>query len=280
MTAHELGESDWGDWLPRAVEDADPEGVALWYLGCNGFFLKAADGTTVLIDPYLGTGDPPRTTRMIPVPFDPEDVGPVDAVFSTHEHSDHVHGPTKGPILADSGATYYAPDDSLAVAREDGWAEQYDLDAEQYTEVAEGDAIEVGSLTVHVEPANDPDASHPVAYVFEHEAGTFVHAGDARPGEFEVLGETYDVDLAAVAFGSTGMIPDKQTGEPAFTKWYNDENQAIEVARELQVDTLLPTHWDMWRGLNADPSVLHHHARSFRYPESIRVIEIGDRVEL
>ncbi|MFT4949351.1 MAG: L-ascorbate 6-phosphate lactonase, partial [Natronomonas sp.] len=44
--------SDWGDWLPRAVAAADPDGLALWYLGCNGFVLRSSSGTTVFIDPY------------------------------------------------------------------------------------------------------------------------------------------------------------------------------------------------------------------------------------
>jgi len=34
--------SDWGDWLVREIEDADPDGVAVWYLGCNGFVVKGA----------------------------------------------------------------------------------------------------------------------------------------------------------------------------------------------------------------------------------------------
>ncbi len=36
----------------------------------------------------------------------------------------------------------------------------------------------------------------------------------------------------------------------------------------------------MWKGLTADPTVLHHHAKSFAYPERLEIIEIGDRVEL
>ncbi|MFC3476193.1 MBL fold metallo-hydrolase [Halobacterium litoreum] len=274
--------SDWGDWLPTAVADADPDGVAVWYLGCNGFVLKGSEGTTLFVDPYLGTGDPPRTVRMIPVPFDPRDVTEADAVFATHEHTDHVHGPSQAPILAETGATLYAPDDSVTVARdEEEWHDRYAVQQDQYQTVAEGDTVEVGEFTVHVEVANDPDATHPVSYVFEHDAGTVFHGGDTKPSDdFAALGERYDVDLGILAFGTVGRIPDKQTREPKRTRWYNDENQIIEAASDLQFDRLLPSHWDMWKGLTADPTALHHHARSFDYPERLDVVEIGDRVNV
>ena len=32
--------SDWGDWLVCEIEDSAPDGVAIWYLGCNGFVLN------------------------------------------------------------------------------------------------------------------------------------------------------------------------------------------------------------------------------------------------
>jgi hypothetical protein len=179
--AHEFPGSDWGRWLPRAVADADPDGVDVWYLGCNGFVLKAADGTTLFIDPYCGGGDPPRTVRMIPVPFDPADIEACDAVLATHEHSDHVHAPTQAPILETTGAAYHAPDDSLAVVREEEWVDSHEIDDGQFNEVSEGDTFTVGSFTVHVEGANDPDASHPVSYVVDHQAGTFFHGGTAAP---------------------------------------------------------------------------------------------------
>ena len=274
--------SDWGAWLPEAIEAADPESVDVWYLGCNGFALKGREGTTLFIDPYLGTGDPPRTVRMIPVPFDPEDVTGADAVLATHEHTDHVHGPSQAPILANTGATFYAPDDSLAVAREEeAWTDHWDVTDEQFVEVNEGETFEVGEFTVHVEQAHDPDATHPVSYVVEHETGTFFHGGDTKPSdEFARIGAEYDVDLGVLAFGTVGMIPDKRTREPKLTRWYNDENQAVEAASALQFDRFLPSHWDMWKGLTADPKALTHHANSFEYPRRLELVEIGDRVSL
>jgi L-ascorbate 6-phosphate lactonase len=273
--------SDWGDWLPRAIDRADPETVAVWYLGCNGFVLKGSEGTTVFVDPYVGLGDPPRTVRMIPVPFDPADVAEAEAVFATHEHTDHVHGPSQAPILAATGATFYGPDDSLAVAREESWTDEWDVADDQFTEVAEGDTREVGEFTVHAEPAHDPDATHPVTYVFEHPSGTFFHGGDTKPAaEFEDVGDRYDIDLGVLAFGSVGMIPDKETGDPSRTKWYADENQVVEAAADLRIDRLLPSHWDMWKGLTADPTALHEHARSFEHPRNLELVEIGDRIDI
>ncbi|WP_129115708.1 MBL fold metallo-hydrolase [Halegenticoccus tardaugens] len=274
--------SDWGDWLPRAVDDADPDTVAVWYLGCNGFVLKGSGGTTLFIDPYVGTGDPPRTVRMVPVPFDPADVEAADAILATHEHTDHTHGPSQAPILANTGATFYAPDDSLAVAREDErWTENWDVAEDQFEAVEEGDALEIGEFTVRVETADDPDSTHPVSYVLEHDSGTIFHGGDTKPAEaFEDLGERYDVDLGILAFGAIGNVPDKETGEPIRTKWYSTENEIVKAASDLQFDRLLPSHWDMWKGMTADPKALHHHARSYEYPSTLELVEIGDRVDL
>ena len=273
--------SDWGDWLPRAIHDARPSGVAIWYLGCNGFALKANDGTTLLIDPYLGTGDPPRTVRMVPVPFEPEDIRYADAILATHEHTDHVHGPSQAPILANTGATLYGPDASIAVTADEDWTAEWTVGAEQLVEVSEGVSFELGPLSISVEPANDPDADHPVSYLIEHDAGTFFHGGDTKPGPaLEPIGNRYDIDLGVLALGSVGMIPDKETREPTLTQWYADENGVIEAARSLQLDRLLPSHWDMWKGLTADPTALFDHARSFEHPRTLEIVEIGDRVDL
>lgn len=278
----DMTSSDWGDWLPRAVSEADPDTVALWYLGCNGFAIKGRDGTVLWIDPYVGTGDPPRTIRMVPIPFDPEDVDSADAVLATHEHVDHVHGPSQAPILANTGAEFVAPDDSLSVAREDErWTEKWDVADEQFLEVAEGDELRIGEFTVHVVEVHDTDATHPVGYVIDHPDGTMFHAGDSKPSStFESLADEYDIDLGILAFGSVGTVPDKETGEPVRTKWYSDENEIVSAASALELDRLVPTHWDMWKGLTADPTALHDHAQSFEYPSRLSIVEIGDRIDL
>jgi L-ascorbate 6-phosphate lactonase len=218
---------------------------------------------------------------MIPVPFDPTDVRAADAVFATHEHTDHVHGPSQAPILEATGASFVGPDDSVAVAEEGSWTDRWDVADDQFRTVAAGDTVEVGSFTVQVRAANDPDATHPVSYVFEHDAGTFFHGGDARPGEaFETVGAEFDIDLGALAFGSAGTIPDKATGDPTDTEWYSDETAVVNAARQLELDRLLPTHWDMWKGLTADPTALHAHVRSFEWPGRLELAEIGDRMDV
>ena len=274
--------SDWGDWLPKAVADADPDTVSLWYLGCNGFAIKGRDGTVLWIDPYVGTGDPPRTIRMIPVPFDPADVDVADAVLATHEHTDHVHGPSQAPILASTGAPFIAPDDSIAVAREDEqWTDRWDVDSDQLVPVSVGDTRSIGEFRVHVVETHDLDATQPVGYVIEHDTGTIFHAGDSKPAPaFSDLADVFDIDVGILAFGSTGTIPDKETGEPTRTTWYSDETQIVEAAADLALDRLVPTHWDMWKGLTADPTALHDHVRSFDRPARLDIVEIGDRIEL
>jgi L-ascorbate 6-phosphate lactonase len=278
--AHEFPGSDWGDWLPREIARANPDGVDIWYLGCNGFTLKASDGTTLFVDPYCGAGDPPRPIRMLPVPFDPADVQACDALLATHEHSDHVHGPTQAPILANTGSDYYAPDDSLAVVDREGWTDDYDIN-DQFVEVAEGEEFTVGSFTVHVESADDPDATHPVSYVIDHEAGTFFHGGDARPGDaFKRVGARYDIDLGVLAFGSSGYLYDEGTDEYVYTQWYSGETEIVEAAAQVGMDRLLPAHWDIWKNLTADPSALRPHVRSLDSPRTLEIVEIGDRVSV
>jgi len=269
--------STWGDWFVREeVEATDPDGASVWYLGCNGFVLRSREAT-LYIDPYFADGDPPNVFRMIPVPMDPADATLCDAVLVTHEHIDHMHPPSYGPFVENLGADLYAPGASYTDPDYDG-----DLRApdDRRTVVEPGDSFAVGDFTVHVRGANDPDALEPVSYVIEHESGTFFHGGDSRPADtFADVGAEFGLDLGVLALGSVGNVYYPDDDETRVTRWYNDENQVVEAANDLGLTRLVPSHYDMWRGVGADSKVLFDHAASYRYPRVVERMVIGDRVD-
>lgn len=153
--------------------------------------LKTADGTTLLIDPYLDTGDPPRTIQMIPVPFEPSVIEDTDDVLATHEH---VHSSSQAPILAETGADFCGPDDVVAVARGRAVAQHQRCRDNQLVTLSEGETFSVSSFTVHGEQAYDPAATYPVTCVIKHEAKTFFHGGDSRPADaFDNISNDYDI---------------------------------------------------------------------------------------
>ncbi len=270
--------STWDDWLVRSeIEAADPDGLSIWYLGCNAFVARSPE-TTLYIDPYFGDGDPPNIVRMIPVPMDPADATMCDAVLVTHEHIDHMHPPSYEPLVTDLDADLHAPSASYD---EPDYSDDLVAPEENRHIVKEGETFKIGDIVVHALPANDPDAIEPVSYLLEHESGTFFHAGDSRPSaKFEEIAQTYDVDVGAFAFGTVGNIYYPEDDECRRTRWYMDENQIIEAANQLQVDRLIPSHYDMWRGVGADPKVLHEHAHSYEFPRVVDVVKIGDRIDV
>jgi len=271
--------STWGDWFIREeVEGAVPDELTLWYLGCNGFVLRSPEAT-VYVDPYFADGDPPNLVRMLPVPLDPADATECDAVLATHEHIDHMHPPSYGPLVENLGADVYATTACYEEADYDGAMR---VPSERKHVVEPGQTFTVGDLTIHAVATNDPDALGEVGYVVEHDSGTFFHAGDSRPAPdaFGAVADSFDVDVGALAFGSVGTVYDPDTGAGERNRWYMDENQVIEAANQLELDRLLPTHYDMWRGLGADPNVLTHHAASFTYPRVIEHAVIGDRFSI
>jgi L-ascorbate 6-phosphate lactonase len=270
--------SNWDDWFVRdEIEGTRPDGLTLWYLGCNSVVLRTAE-TTLYIDPYFGDGDPPRLVRMIPVPLDPADATLCDAVLVTHEHIDHMHEPSYWPLVDDLGAELYA---TTTCYTDPDYEQRHEIPDAQRHAIEPGDEVEFGDLTVHVRAGNDPDASGEVSFVFEHESGTYFNSGDSRPDPvFEAIGEEFDIDVGSLTMGSTGRIRYPEEDESRIETWYSDENDVIALANALELDRLLPVHYDTWKGVGVDPKSLHEHAASFESPRTIEPVEIGDRVDV
>jgi len=272
-------EATWDDWfVTEEIEGIDPDGLSLWYLGCNGFVLRTRE-TTLFIDPYFGTGEHrPYAVRMLPVPIDPETATDCDGVLVTHEHVDHMHPPSHAPLLDGTEGNVYAPNTCFESPDYSG---DLLVSDENRVAVTPGSSFEVGDLTVQVRDASDPDAREAVSYVIESPAGTFFHPGDARNAPiFQDIGKAFDIDIGAFAYGSKGTYFDPDRGKPRRVKWYMNGDEVIDACDALQLNRLLPTHYDMWKGFQASPCALYDHASSAAYPRAVTPIEVGDRVDL
>jgi L-ascorbate 6-phosphate lactonase len=256
---------DVAHW-PRAfldeIERAAPEGPVLWALGGPSFVYRTPE-TTIWIDPYFG-GTPddavPDAYRATPVPVSPADVRLADIVISTHDHVDHCHEGSVMPILAGTEAFCVAPRSSAKLMR--GWG----VPDDRLREVAAGDVVRHGDVTISVHPSHDPNEPEAVTYVLESGGVTFFVSGDTGrfPGLAEI-GSGRQIDYALLAFGRT---------------WYMSEDEMIVAATELAPRTLLPFHWEFWRNHTGDVAKLFetYHARERAF--GIKILLVGDSLAL
>jgi L-ascorbate metabolism protein UlaG (beta-lactamase superfamily) len=224
-------------------------GVTLTWLGQAGFLLRA-DGVCVLVDAFLSA----RADRLVPPPLDPATLTDVDVVLCTHEHWDHLDGPTLAAVAAASPACRVvvpAPVTDLAVAA--------GVPAGRVVGAVAG--VPVPGLPVPVHPV---PARHGVevadAYNFGHElsggrtrylgyvvtigGATVYHAGDTVwwPGQEDVLRQL-GVQVALLPINGRDPVR-----EAANIVGNLDHREAALLADAAGVDLLVPMHWDMFAG--------------------------------
>jgi hypothetical protein len=178
-----------GDALLADIASADPspELLHLWWLGQSGFLLAHA-GRHLLLDPYLsdsltrkyhGTAKP--HVRMTGLVIEPERLEFVEAVTSSHHHTDHLDPDTLAPLLR------AAPDAPLLApaAHRDMALERARISADRLVELDDGTRVELAGFTVEAVPAaheeiERDDAGHMKFLGFVVDAGPFRVYASAR----------------------------------------------------------------------------------------------------
>ncbi|MGW2629140.1 MBL fold metallo-hydrolase [Streptomyces chattanoogensis] len=141
IPVHRPTAADWG--RPPA------SGLRITWMG-HSSVLAEIDGQRVLFDPVWGERCSPFSwigpKRMHPVPVEPAELPPVDAVVISHDHYDHLDMPTiQG--LAGSGAAFVVP---LGVGAD---LEYWGVPAARITELDWHESTRVGTLTLTATPA-------------------------------------------------------------------------------------------------------------------------------
>jgi L-ascorbate metabolism protein UlaG (beta-lactamase superfamily) len=226
--------------------------VTLTWLGQAGFLLRSA-AATVLIDACLTAYD----GRRYPPPVDPATLSDVDIVLCTHEHWDHLDGPTVAAVAAASpGARVVVPrpvvDQAVAagvradrvvgaVPEEpitDLAAPVFPLPARHGVDVA--DAYTFGLTEGEVRY---------LGYVVSLDGARIYHAGDTIwwPGQEDAL-RGLGVHVALLPINGRDHVreADNIVGNL-------DHREAAWIAHRAGVDLLVPMHWDLFDGNRGYP---------------------------
>jgi L-ascorbate metabolism protein UlaG (beta-lactamase superfamily) len=223
--------------------------VLLTWIGQAGFLLRTP-ATRLAVDPFLS--DHPG--RRFPSPVGVDDLVGTELVLATHQHEDHLDVPALRALLErDDRTRVVVPAPVVPVAVHAG------LPAARLVQARPGRPIAAGDVTVHPVPAlhgvhvadayshalpEDGDAVRYLGYVIDTPAGRVYHSGDTLrwPGQAELL-RRHAVELALLPIN--GRDGER---EPRDIVGNLDAGEALELARDAAVATVVPMHHDLMEG--------------------------------
>ncbi len=219
-----------------------PDTLALWFLGQNGWLIKSPGGTVIAVDPYLSDCcNPSRRgldlARRVPLPLEPEELE-ADLLVCTHSHRDHAD-PETLCRCANSGRVkgFLGPGDTQAVFAEAGVAAGDRRLSWPNHQSEIGDVRLTGTFAL---PTDAGDLTH---------MGFVIQAGDGP--RLWITGDTAWCDLLAEA--GLKHRPDAvclpiNGGYANLSHW-----EAAELVRRVAPAQAIPCHWDMFADNSCPP---------------------------
>ncbi len=267
------------DLLDEIASTVVPPGrFALWWLGQSGYLIKSKAGTLV-IDPYLsehltqkyaGTDKP--HVRMTRSPIRGQELSGVDAVLTSHKHSDHIDpGTLPGLLETSTEARLVVP--AALVAHAEGLglpADRIDpIDAGQTKTIA---GFEVQALaSAHEDLDTDDQGRHLyLGFIVSADGWRIYHSGDTMlyPGLVETL---VDEPLDLLLLPINGRDPARGVAGNMSAA------DVVDLASVVPTRFVIPHHYDMFT-FNTVP-VSDFETETQRLPESVTsvVLQCGER---
>jgi L-ascorbate metabolism protein UlaG (beta-lactamase superfamily) len=207
--------------------------------------LVEIDGARILLDPVWARRASPSSIigprRFFPPPLALEDLPPLDAIMTSHDHYDHLD---RGVIRelaknrAQARARFVVP---LGVGAH---LEKWGVTPDRITELDWGESATVGPLRLTATPARHFsgrglfDRNHTLwaSWVVKGPAHSVFHSGDTGPfNGFGAIGAEHGpFDLTLVKIGAYDV---------AWPDIHLNPEQAVDAHRDLKGKVLLPIHW-------------------------------------
>ncbi len=262
----------------RSVQAASKalDRLNLWWLGQSGFLVHY-EGFNVLLDPYLSDSltekyaqsDRPHV-RMTEIVVDPAELGFVDVVTSSHNHTDHLDAGTLIPILmAKSELSLIIPE-----ANRDAVAERLGCDRDLPIGLDDGLSVNVGPLSVTGIAAAHEDVEFDdegrcryLGYVIQLGPWTVYHSGDTLwHEELEEQLNAFAVDVALLPIN--GRDPERGVAGNL------DGREAARLAKAIDARLVIPCHYEMFEFNTATPDDFIEECD--RLGQTCRVLRCGE----
>ncbi len=262
-----------------SVNDTDKQSdnFYLWWLGQSGFLIQWR-GHHLLLDPYLSDSltlkyaqtDKPHiriTERVI----NPLSLDFIEAVTSSHNHTDHLDAATLIPLMRIN------PQMKLIIpkANLDFVCERLKCAQDYPVGLNEGDCISVEPFTFHGVPAahnqldrDDLGNCLYMGYVIQFGTWTVYHSGDTLwyQGMEEIL-KPFRPDVAILPIN--GNKPERRVAGNL------NGPEAAQLAQSIGAKMVIPCHYDMFTFNTADPELFKTTAEDLNQP--YQVLECGER---
>lgn len=275
---------EWGTWLNEEIEaeEVKPGTFAMWWLGCTGLWIKTESNTNLCIDLWCGTGKRSRKNpfiapnhqmarmcgnrtlqpnlRNVPVVIDPFAIRELDAVLSTHYHSDHMDVNVAAAVIKNIDKPVPFIGSKFCVDQWINWG----VPEERCIVMKPGDSVKIGDTEIIAVESFDrtalitpPPAEGKVTlddltkmdekainYVIRTPGGTIYHSGDSHYSNLYAMhGNRFDIDVALGSFGENPRgITDKMTS-----------SDILRMGEALKTKVMIPIHYDIWTNFQADP---------------------------
>jgi L-ascorbate metabolism protein UlaG (beta-lactamase superfamily) len=249
----------------------------LWWLGQSGFLLQW-QGKHLLFDPYLSDSltrkyahtDKPHV-RMTGRVVAPERLDFIDAVTSSHNHTDHLDPETLGRLLRANSRLELV----IAEANREFVVDRLKIMAELPRGLDVGQFTSVENFKIHAVPAahetleKDEHGRHKfLGYVVEFEGGTVYHSGDTvrYDGMAEWL-RRWRIDVALLPIN--GRAPERRVAGNLSGR------EAAQLAKDVAAGLVIPCHYEMFEFNTATPDDFVATCRQLDQP--YRLLRAGER---